>query len=426
MRKNGFRGMPSPGKKSTQTIHILMSEIHNHKQKTRESITRFCLGMLRGEKGGALINQYEEDIQNVTPRDVIFAVDQMVRESDDMDLLKKSVSKSLNVLFQPLSRFEWKYGEDSFFALLVKENREMDRRLKALKEDIKKLNSAKNEEKIQLLREKMRTKIGELREYEKHYVKKENILFPYVEKKMPDYRCLKIMWSIHDDVRDSLNHLEHLLSQKNTDLTGINSALGKLFFGIYPVIFREEYILFPAALEILNENDLEEMLEQSYEEGFSFFEIKDKKEQEMDSHQQEKETPGLADLGTGKLTHGQIKQILEVMPTDLTFVDENDEVLYFSGGKDRVFPRSKAVIGRKVQNCHPQESVHMVEEILERFRSGSSDIESFWINMKGKFILIQYYAVRDDKGKYMGTLEFSQDATWIRKLEGEKRLLSGN
>jgi len=111
------------------------------------------------------------------------------------------------------------------------------------------------------------------------------------------------------------------------------------------------------------------------------------------------------------------------LPVDITIVDENDRVLFFNKAKDRFFPRSPAVVGRAVQNCHPPESVHKVEEIIEAFRSGKREKADFWIQMRGKFILIQYFALRDEAGAYRGVIEVSQDVTAIRKLEGERRLL---
>jgi len=118
--------------------------------------------------------------------------------------------------------------------------------------------------------------------------------------------------------------------------------------------------------------------------------------------------------------------MLKHMPVDISFVDENDEVRYYSATKNRIFPRSPGVIGRKVQNCHPPKSFAMVQKILDEFRAGRRDKADFWIQMKGRFLLIQYFAVRDEKGAYRGTLEVSQDVTDIRKLEGQKRLLDWN
>jgi uncharacterized protein len=132
---------------------------------------------------------------------------------------------------------------------------------------------------------------------------------------------------------------------------------------------------------------------------------------------------GLVDLITGLLTPEQIVMMLEGLPLDITYIDENDEVRYFSGAKHRIFPRSKAIIGRKVQNCHPPSSVHIVNEIVAAFRSGERDVAEFWIQLKERFIHIRYFALRDEIGNYRGTIEVSQDVTGIRELEGEQRLL---
>jgi hypothetical protein len=115
--------------------------------------------------------------------------------------------------------------------------------------------------------------------------------------------------------------------------------------------------------------------------------------------------------------------LLTHLPVDISFVNENDELVYYSATKERIFPRSPGVIGRKVQKCHPPKSFHVVQKILDEFRAGKRDVAEFWIQMKGRFIHIRYFAVRDSGGKYRGTLEVSQDVTEIRKLEGEQRLL---
>ncbi|MNM94909.1 hypothetical protein D3C81_1073290 [compost metagenome] len=112
------------------------------------------------------------------------------------------------------------------------------------------------------------------------------------------------------------------------------------------------------------------------------------------------------------------------LPVDLTFIDENDVVRYFSHGKERIFARTKAVIGRTVQNCHPPQSVHVVNELLADFKSGKKDAEDFWIPIKDMFVYIRYFAVRSEDGRYLGTLEFTQNIAPIRALEGQKRILS--
>jgi len=129
------------------------------------------------------------------------------------------------------------------------------------------------------------------------------------------------------------------------------------------------------------------------------------------------------DLSTGRLTREQVDLLLTHLPVDISFVNENDELVYYSATKERIFPRSPGVIGRKVQKCHPPKSFHVVQRIVDEFKAGKRDVAEFWIQMKGRFIHIRYFAVRDSGGNYRGTLEVSQDVTEIRKLEGEQRLL---
>lgn len=133
---------------------------------------------------------------------------------------------------------------------------------------------------------------------------------------------------------------------------------------------------------------------------------------------------GFVRFDTGILSVQQLELILNHLPVDLTFIDENDIVRYFSHGPERVFARTKAVIGRSVQNCHPPQSVHVVEELLRDFKSGAKDIEDFWIPVRDKFVYIRYFAIRDEHGAYKGTLEFTQNIAPIRELEGQKRIMS--
>ena len=128
-------------------------------------------------------------------------------------------------------------------------------------------------------------------------------------------------------------------------------------------------------------------------------------------------------MDNGKLHINELIGMLNTLPVDITFVDSNDEVRYFNSPKGRVFPRGSGVIGRKVQNCHPKKSIDLVNKILDEFRSGERDVAEFWINLRGRLIYIRYFAVRDKDGKYLGAIEFTQDITDIKNIEGEKRLL---
>lgn len=126
---------------------------------------------------------------------------------------------------------------------------------------------------------------------------------------------------------------------------------------------------------------------------------------------------------TGTFSMEELEALLDTLPVDVTFIDKDDRVRYFSQSKDRIFVRAKAVIGRKVQKCHPQKSVHVVEKILNAFKNRKKDVAAFWINLNERLILIRYFAVRNKEGEYLGCLEVTQDLTDIKKIEGERRLL---
>ncbi len=270
-----------------------------------------------------------------------------------------------------------------------------------------------------VLKEALFAGFREIEKVGQYYLIKENILFPVIEKYVPEFRCLSVMWSFHDDIRRNIKEIIDELQKKEPDLKRFNRLAGDIFFNIYAIRFREERILFPVIQSFIPENELKLLIPEAIETGFPFWQPEYPQElQESITTEENK-----INLETGNLTVEQIKLLFNHLPVDITFVDENDKVVYFSSPQKRIFPRSKAVIGRDVHNCHPPESVHVVEQIVNAFRNGKKDVASFWINMKGQQLLIQYFPVRDEAGKYRGIVEVSQEITGIRQLQGEKRLL---
>ncbi|MEZ5197405.1 MAG: PAS domain-containing protein [Bacteroidales bacterium] len=399
-----------------------MSEYINNNESNLDDLIAYSKGILSGERGVDLYNEYKEAIKKVTPSDVITIVDELVKTGEYMTDIKRTVNKILNIFYEPIKSFGKAIVEEgSFLYYLMVENAEMEKRMKALKLEIKEVFSQKDMRgELKKRKQILRSGLLELQEYNKHNLKKENILFPYFEKLYPDHLCVNVMWSMHDDARMSLKNLISNLDREQPSINEFNQEIGKLFFAVLPVIFREEYILYPICQKLIDQRTWNEMLFQSREIGFAFihgpnvFIKPDKMEMAAGSE---------IDLETGKLNIEQIINLFNHLPVDITYVDENDEVRYFSNPKKRHFTRSKAIIGRKVQNCHPPESIEVVNKIVSSFRSGEKDSESFWIQMNGRFILIQYFAVRDKDGIYKGVAEVSQDVTEIRALEGEKRLL---
>ena len=238
-------------------------------------------------------------------------------------------------------------------------------------------------------------------EVDRHYARKENQLFPLLEARGISGPS-KVMWSLHDDIRRMIRD-----AQKAAE-SGAPSAeaLRTLVRALHDMIYKEEHILYPMALETLGDSDWVRVRSGEEEIGYAWIRPAADWSPAGDGFHEKlpPEKVGAITLDTGLLTVEQMNLILTRLPVDVSFVDENDQVAYYSNTADRIFPRSPGIIGRKVQNCHPPKSVDMVEKILEEFKAGRKDDAEFWIQMKGKFIHIRYFAVRDGQGHYRGTL----------------------
>ncbi|MBL4559808.1 MAG: DUF438 domain-containing protein [Labilibaculum sp.] len=412
-----------------------MSEFINNNKARVDSLYDFCFHLIQGEKGTELIKNHQEAIDNLTPNDIVLVVHRLVEAKVPMEELKIGINKALNVFHKVIHNHP-KADVDSthFLGIMMRENAELDTRLKEIKPLAKSINTIKDGIKLAAEISLLKAKVQDLAKMEKHYQRKENIFFPYFENQFPDYKCLGVMWSIHDDIRKVQKQLVAELQSGFIDLKLINRLLGDLFFFMYAIISREEYLLFPVALNAVSDELWDEMNKQSHEIGFSFIEAPElvkvekklvKKANSMKGEELDMNQLGdtLLNFETGLMTLKQAMMLLNHLPVDITMIDENDRVCFFSNPKERFFPRSKAIIGRTVQNCHPPESVHVVDDLVKAFKSGDKDSESFWIQMKGRFILIQYFALRDEDNAYKGCIEVSQDVTDIRKLDGEKRLM---
>jgi len=255
-----------------------------------------------------------------------------------------------------------------------------------------------------------------------HYLRKENQLFPYLERHGVTGPT-QVMWGIHDEIRARLDTLEERIEQGR--LEGIGSEIADVARAITEMIYKEEKILFPIALQKLSDEEWQEMRRGEREVGYAFREPPPGPNalSEPSEGRASAADAGSIPLSTGRLTVGQLDRLLTRLPVDISFVDADDRVCFYSDNPDRVFPRSPAVIGRSVEHCHPPKSLDAVRRILRAFKDGSRDEAKFWIELDGRFIVIQYFAVRDDRGTYLGCLEVTQDATETRRLKGEKRLL---
>lgn len=269
---------------------------------------------------------------------------------------------------------------------------------------------------------------NELYTIEKRFQRKENQLFPYLEKRGWNGPS-QGMWSFHDNLRDQFRLMRKDIDARNFDTIKTNTPY--LINGIYRLMQVEETVLFPNALEILTDADWIEMRAGEEEIGWMLPKAPLSYPKEEYVHPSQDFTQmemtfsleNTTHYDEGYMTVEQVNLLLKTMPLDITYVDENDKVIFYNRGEERVFPRSAGIIGREVRFCHPPKSVGTVLEILDKFRKGEQNESSFWINYKERLIYIRYFAVRDAQKNYKGVIEMSQDITDIKNIEGEKRLL---
>ncbi|WP_353115905.1 DUF438 domain-containing protein [Nitratidesulfovibrio sp.] len=270
--------------------------------------------------------------------------------------------------------------------------------------------------------------LEDLGHIEVHYTRKENQLFPLLEENGIEAPP-KVMWEVHDDIRRLFKAAR--AAMENLAATTAALAARDAAEAVQDMVYKEEKVLFPMALESLTEAQWARVRHGEDEIGYAWVTPGDQwTPQTTDltdvaSATAASQTQGarLVHLDTGALAPNVLNQMLRSLPVDLSFVDADDRVAYYSDVPHRIFPRSAAVIGRNVRNCHPPKSVHMVEDILAKFKAGERDTAEFWIEMGGRFLHIRYFAVRDTDSTYLGCLEVSQDVTDIRALTGQRRLL---
>lgn len=274
--------------------------------------------------------------------------------------------------------------------------------------------------------ERARSLAEQLAEIEHIYFRKENLLFPILERHGVTGPS-KVMWGTHDEIRAQLKVLRQALREGQTER--VREIFPPLAEAIRQMFYKEEHILYPTALKLLSDAEWLAIRDGSDEIGYCLIRPGDQWQPRVAQQAAPAAAPsavgeGLLPLDTGALTLEQINLLLTHLPVDVTLVDEHDNVRYFSQGRqERIFVRTAAIIGRKVQNCHPPQSVHIVNRLLDEFRQGKRDVAAFWIQRDDKFVHIRYFALRDAEGRYRGTIEVTQDIAPLRQLEGERRLL---
>lgn len=370
--------------------------------------------------------QLKERVGTIAPQDIAIAEQEL--KLYDTNQCQKLDIQSMMDLFEGLmdiSRPD--LPEDHPIIFYYRENDEMRKVLNAMKDLVQ----------YPVIKNQWYEIYDQLKAWFIHLTRKQNQLYPVLEQKGFD-RPTTTMWTLDDFVKDEVKAAFELLDH---DEDAFIAEQSEVMCDIQDLIEKEESVLYPTSLAFITQDEFEHMKSGDREIGFGLISVEENiirdntnssgktihsnKMLRTVADAQQNLTQEL-DVATGKLTLDQINLIFRNMPVDLSYVDENEIVKFYTDTEHRIFPRSKNVIGRDVKNCHPRKSVHIVKEIVEKFKKGEQDFAEFWINKPELFLHITYTAVRDDQGKFKGILEMMQDCTHIRNLEGSQTLLTWN
>ena len=403
-----------------------MSEfINNVSQKRQEKLKEIILSLHEGTSLEDAKKAFKEHFTDVTTKEITEMEQSLIKDGMTVNAVQKLCDVHAAVFEGSISDIHSLSDHNTIKGHPVRVFKQENERItKLIEEEIEPYldQSGKTADLM------LRVAYDRLKEIHNHYARKEYLFFPKLEKAgitAPP----KVMWGVDDEIRAEIKDILNDLGSIKQDEVKTREKIRKNIVRVKDMITKEEHILMPMMLEHMTFFDW--VLVDSSSDEIGYFLEKpteswkqekpaDEKSDEVEVTQKE----GTVPFDAGYLTFEQVNQMLNTLPFDMTFVDDEGHVKYFTQGSERIFDRPKTIIGRHVSMCHPPQSVHVVEEIVESFRSGRKDSEDFWIKMKDMFVLIRYFAVRSKEGKYLGTLELTQNIKPIRELEGEKRLIS--
>jgi len=410
-----------------------MSEMINNRQYRQRILKELIKELHDGKSVEEVKPRFEKLVEGVSPSEIAEMEQALIMEGMPVEEIQRlcdvhaAVFKgSIEEIHRPQKPEDIPGHPVHTFKL---ENRELEKLINSrIKPHIEAFRNNDSPENINNLANDFTT----LWEVDKHYSRKENLLFPFIEK----YGITappKVMWGVDDEIRAAIKETHRLLTNYNGRKDEVASKAEETANKVNEMIFKEENILFPMALETLTEDEWLRIEQESEGIGYCLTRPAGKwtparvNLEEKLASENEQPLPssgGYIKFDTGILSPEEISAIFNTLPVDITFVDKDGAVKYFSQGKERIFTRTKTIIGRKVQNCHPPASVHVVEQVIENLKSGKKDHEDFWIKMQNMYVYIRYFAVRDEKGEFLGILEVTQNIKPIQEITGEKRLLS--
>ena len=414
----------------TGNKEIKMSELIQNNNDKQESLKNIVRNLSEGSDIKAVQKEFKKIIKDVSPEEIAAMEQSLIDSGVPVEHVQSLCDVHVKVFEDTLSKQKTGRALPGHPVHTFKEeNKALQKRIKVLKRASSKASKGTDPDLFVKAFE-------DLKKIEIHYARKENQLFPFLET-VNFTGPSRVMWGKHNEIRDMIKEIDSMI--KKQDFSGLKQKVKKLSRALSGMIFMEEKILYPTALRKLPEQSWIQIRKGEKEIGYAWVSpgnlwdpdiIKTGEKSEFEKFLENAEKKKVSGektdtipLQVGELNLKQLNLMLNNIPLDISFVDENDEVKYYSGGKERLFPRSPGIIGRKVQNCHPPKSAHIVQKIVESFKNREKEYAEFYFQMKDRFIHIRYFPVYDEEQVYRGVLEVSQDITGIKKLEGQKKLL---
>ncbi|MCC7318309.1 MAG: DUF438 domain-containing protein [Bacteroidales bacterium] len=407
-----------------------MSELINNSINRKKKLKELILKLHEGHSQEEVRQELLESLSQIPYGEVVEVEQELISEGLPEEEVLKLCDAHSAVLQGNVDLSASKQIPDGHpIDVMLHENKA----LKQLEQDIHKVLATIAEQPQNLSKEnvmKLRGLFNQLFDVDKHYQRKEYLLFPFLENHGITGPP-KVMWGKHDEIRELIKGSIEILKAEDVTseelLAAAEIVLLPAIKGVVEMTIKEEEILFPMTLDMLTDAEWYEIEKQSLEIGYCLYDPPKAWKPawaEQDTLTEMNKTAGNIQLPSGSFKVEELLAILNHLPLDMTFVDKDDKVKYFSQGSERIFQRNRAILNRDVRLCHPPSSAHIVDKIIDDFRTGKASRAPFWINMGGKMIHIEYFALRSESGEYLGTLEVSHNVQGYRELEGEQRILS--
>ncbi len=407
-----------------------MSELINNSKERKARLKELILKLHQGETTEAVQQELLLSLANIPYGEVVEVEQELISEGLPEEEVLALCDAHSAVLDGSIDLSGMKsIPEGHPVEVIRKENEQIKLVAQRINQILYSLQATKDQEMPGQILE-LKSLFNQLMDVDKLYQRKEYLIFPFLEK-IGITGPPKVMWGKHDEIRNLLKMSLEVLHTEDLTAEELHAAspfsLKLTVDQVVDMTKKEEEILLPMCLDELTEADWYDIHKQSLDIGFCLYDppvnwkpnwVKEKAIDEMN------QDGGLVRLPTGSFTPEELNTVLNSLPFDITFVDKNDKVKYFSHGRERIFQRNRAILNRDVRHCHPPSSAHIVDKIIDDFKSGRESRAPFWINMKGKMIHIEYFALRNEEGEYLGTLEVSHNITTYREIDGEQRILS--